>query len=147
MKKIILLGSALAAASLLSGCATIVSGSDQTVSVQAVDQQSHKPIKGASCALRTMNGMSYVVHGNPGATTLLRDSGSLTLKCEAPAYYQKSIATGTSFNAWTLGNVIFWPGAIVDVATGAYKKYPSHITVVMSHDKEDSHKKFTIKKS
>jgi len=115
----------------LSGCATIVSGSSQLVHVQAIDAKTHKPIPNARCQLIDSKKVAYTINSNPGSANIPREYGKLQAECTATGYKQKSVATGQSFNAWTLADVIFWPGALVDAATGAAKKYPSHITVLM----------------
>ncbi len=130
MKKILLI-SLLAVVSVLSGCATIVSGTSQNVNVQVVDSNHHL-ITDAKCNLTDGNGVSYLVSSNPGSVILPRVYGGLNVYCTAPGYYQNQIGLGSSFNAWVVADVLFWPGAIVDAATGAAKKYPSHITVIMS---------------
>ena len=69
--------------------------------------------------------------GNPSAVSVAREYGDLQASCMAKGYRQVGVGAGSSFNAWTLVNVLFWPGFIVDAATGAAKNYPSHITVLL----------------
>lgn len=132
------------AVSSLSGCATIMSGSHQKVHVQAVRASDHKLIKGATCSLSDSAGGSYLTYANPGVANVPRHSGGLNVACVAKGYYQQSVSTGSSFNAWTLGNVIFWPGAIVDFADGAAQKYPAYVTVAMTQHPVKNKKKFKI---
>ena len=115
----------------ISGCATIMSGSTQTIDVQAIGYRSHKVIQGAKCTIRDGKGNLYVVPQNPGNVIVSKGNGALQVHCLKSGYKQKSVGHGQSFNAWTLGNIIFWPGAIIDAADGAYAKYPSHIIVLM----------------
>lgn len=117
---------------MLSGCATIVSGSTQLVNVQVIDEKTHDLVSNAKCEIVDPKGIYYVINNNPGSASLPREYGGLTVRCHAPGYWQKSIGAGSSFNAWAIGDILFWPGAIVDAATAAAKKYPSHITVLMS---------------
>lgn len=137
--------SAIAATCLLSGCATIFSGTTQTIHIQAINNATHQTISNARCVLRTVSGQSFVTTQSPGTVNVPRDLGGLTVNCKAPGFFQKTVATGSSFNAWTIGDVLFWPGAIIDVASGAYKKYPSHITVVMTDHPVKNAKKSEIK--
>ena len=116
----------------LSGCATMMSGSTQTINVQAIDSQTHHVIPGATCSLFDGEGRAYPVTGNPGSIIATRGKGSLQVKCRARGYQQSQTGVGQSFNAWIIANVLFWPGIIVDACTGATQKYPSHITVLMS---------------
>lgn len=119
-------------AMLFSGCATIMSGTSQTISLQVLSQGTHKIIPNAKCDLTDAKGVTYVMNENPGSVYVAKVYGNLSVSCTAKGYFQSHVATGSSFNAWTLGNIIFWPGALVDAATGAAAKYPSHITVLMS---------------
>ena len=120
------------AISLLSGCATIISGTSQVVHLQAINVKTHHAVPNAKCTLTDSKGVIYPVPSNPGSISLPRVYGGLNADCTAPGYYQQSVGAGSSFNAWTAADILFWPGAIVDAATGAAKKYPSHITVLMS---------------
>ena len=127
-----ILSVSIGCAVFLTGCATIMSGTSQTVHVQVLSQSTHQLITDAKCNLTDAKGVTYVTSENPGSVYLPKVLGNLSVACSAKGYFQAHIATGSSFNAWTLGNILFWPGAIIDVATGAAEKYPSHITVLMS---------------
>jgi hypothetical protein len=116
----------------LGGCATIMSGTSQTVNVQVINAKNHKLISGAKCTLKDADGIYYPINSNPGSVNLPRVYGGLNVNCTAKGYYQKQVGAGSSFNAWVVADILFWPGAIVDAATGAAQKYPSHITVLMS---------------
>lgn len=120
-----------AAVITLSGCATVFSGTTQTVHVQAVDSISHNLIAGARCTVIDGQGAELAVDSNPGNVVLTKGKGALNVRCAKPGYVQKQVGVGQSFNAWTIVNVLFWPGILVDAATGAIQKYPSHITVLM----------------
>lgn len=124
--------SVITAATLLSGCATIISGTSQVVHLQAINVTTHATIPDAKCTLTDAHGVVYPLESNPGSVSIPRVYGGLNADCRAPGYYQQSVGAGSSFNAWTVADILFWPGAIVDAATGAAKKYPSHITVLMS---------------
>ncbi|MCP4476019.1 MAG: hypothetical protein GY821_15960 [Gammaproteobacteria bacterium] len=123
--------SAAILAASLYGCATIVSGTSQPINVQAISADSHQTVPGAVCTLKDKKGRVYSIPTNPGSVTVAREYGGLQAHCVAKNYQQKSVGVGNSFNAWTLVDVLFWPGIIVDAATGAVEKYPSHITVLM----------------
>lgn len=116
---------------LLQGCATIISGTTQTISVQAINEQNHQIIPGALCTITDGKGRVYPINSNPGNVLVSKGQGALSVNCHKQGYKQTQIGIGESFNGWTVANIIFWPGAIVDAATGAIQKYPSHITVLM----------------
>lgn len=119
-------------AALISSCAAMMSGTSQTIYVQAVDKTSQQRIPGASCVVKDSKNTTYVVQGNPGSVFMNRGQGVLQTSCSAPGYIQNAVGTGSTFNAWTIGNIIFPLGVVVDVVTGAAEKYPDHITVLMA---------------
>lgn len=122
---------AFAAALSLTGCATMFSGTTQSIHVQAVDSRTTQVIPGARCSISDDKGHTYNLDSNPDSVVVSKGKGALNVKCVKPGYYQKQIGVGQSFNAWTIVNVLFWPGIIVDALSGATQKYPSHITVMM----------------
>lgn len=133
-KKLAMIASIMAVVGL-SGCATIMNGgTTQAINVQAIDSETNLPISGAVCHVSTTKDQMAYVNGNPGVATVTRGGGALTVACAKKGYMQTRTASGNSFDAWTIGNVIFWPGFIVDAVSGAAVKYPSHITVVMTRN-------------
>jgi hypothetical protein len=115
----------------LAGCATVFSGTTQRIDVQAVNIVNHQPILGARCTVIDGQGAELLVGSNPGSVVVTKGKGALNVRCVRPGYVQKQVGVGQSFNAWTIVNVLFWPGLLVDAATGAIVNYPSHITVLM----------------
>jgi len=118
-------------AALVAGCATVMSGTTQTINVQAIDEKTNETIPGAKCTVTDGKGRVYPVTSNPGSVVVTKGQGALDTRCLVKGYHQKQVGVGQDFNAWTVANVLFWPGLIVDAATGAVQKYPSHITVIM----------------
>lgn len=116
---------------ILSGCATIVSGTTQQIQFQAIDEKTNETLDNVTCSVVDGRGVQYRVAGNPGHFTATKGNGALTPTCRKDGYKQTSVGVGDSFNAVTLVNVIFWPGFIVDAMSGAMKDYPSHMTVYM----------------
>jgi len=57
--------------------------------------------------------------------------GSVQVNCVKEGYRQLDTSVGESFSGATALNVLFWPGLIVDAASGAYKKLPSHYVTSM----------------
>lgn len=127
MKKIFFVLSLLS----LSGCATVFTGSTQTISIKVEDNASKDALTGVSCNVTDSHGGHYVLSSNPGVITVTKGNGPLTVLCKKPGYQQVNTSVGDSFNGATLVNVIFWPGFLVDGASGAYRKYPSHYVVAM----------------
>lgn len=127
MKKIINLVLLLA----LTSCATVFSGTTQSINIKAVDARTNEPLSDCFCAITDGQGVNYHVSGNPGIAIVNRGNGVLNVNCKKAGFKQTNVGVGDSFNAVTLVNILFWPGAIVDFASGAYKKYPSHYLVMM----------------
>jgi hypothetical protein len=133
MKKTAIMLSVVAGAVSLSGCATVVSGTSQTLQIQALDAQTHHTIPGAMCNVITSSGVNIPMTSNPGSVNVARGKGPLQVTCKKAGYNQTQIGVGTSFNAWTIADVLFWPAFIVDGLDGAYSQYDqSFVTVLMS---------------
>jgi hypothetical protein len=115
----------------LVGCATIFTGTTQTINLQAIDGKNNQPLTDVSCTITDGKGVLYTIPSNPGSALVSKGSGSITPSCKKEGYVQKTFGAGDSFNAVTIVNILFWPGFIVDAMSGSMHKYPSHITVVM----------------
>lgn len=114
---------------LLSGCASIVSGTNQVVSVETRDKS--KQLSGASCQLVNDKGTYYVT--TPGTVTVRRSLQDMNVKCEKDNAEPGVAAVKSSTKAMAFGNILFGGviGAGVDIASGAAYDYPSIIQVMM----------------
>jgi hypothetical protein len=120
---------ALAGASTLTGCASIVNGHNQVVSVET--RYKGQQVSGASCRLDNGKGTFYVT--TPGTVTVHRAYDDMNVKCEKDGL-QPGIATVKSnTKAMAFGNVLFGGviGAAIDAGSGAAYDYPTLITVIM----------------
>lgn len=122
---------ALCAVSTLSSCATIFSGTSQTLNVRVIDDNKEL-LENVKCTVFDGSGGTYALLDNPGTVKVSRGNGTIKVDCKLKGYKQLNTAVGDSFNAVTVANVLFWPGFIVDAASGSYKKYPSHYEVHMT---------------
>src|SRR3990167_10878061 len=108
--------SCIAAVGLISltGCASIVSGTKQKISVNTGQ------VKEANCTLENNKGQWYLKN-TPGTVTVHRSFHDLAIDCEKKGYKSthKQIASNTRPIAF--GNVLFGGifGGAVDVADGA----------------------------
>ena len=132
MKKLLSLCSIVLA---LSGCATVFSGTTQTIHVQVIEKPNNNLSEGVSCTLMDNTGSTQPLTGNPAKVKISRN-GPATITCKKPGYTQINTMVGDSFNSVTLVNVLFWPGFIVDALSGSYKKYPSHYVITMEKTAE-----------
>jgi hypothetical protein len=106
---------------VLTGCASIVTGQDQQVSVATPN------CPNAECTLTNPEGTYYLT--TPGTVTVDKEYDDLVVSCKKegvdPFIMQVSSSTkGMAFGNILLGGVI---GAGVDMATGAAYDYPDHI--------------------
>lgn len=114
---------------LLSGCASIVSGTNQVVSVETRQQSAQ--VSGATCQLVNDKGTYYVT--TPGTVTVRRSLQDMSVKCEKENSASGVAAVKSSTKAMAFGNLLFGGviGAGVDIASGAAYDYPSVIEVML----------------
>jgi hypothetical protein len=107
----------------LSGCATIVDGSKQSVSVSTT------PVQGAACTLHNSEGTWYVT--SPGSVEVHKTKNDLDVTCTKDGYPPgKQVAT-SKFGGATFGNLVAGGiiGAGIDAASGANYYYDNPLTV------------------
>jgi len=116
-------------ASLLTGCASIVSGTSQIVSVETKHPTGN--VAGATCKLENDKGVYYVT--TPGTVTVRRAYGDMNVKCEKPGMEAGIATIKSSTKAMFAGNIIFGGviGAGVDAASGAAYDYPTLFQIMM----------------
>lgn len=107
----------------LTGCATIIEGTTQPVSVNSTPEQ------GAQCTLANSQGTWYVT--TPGSTTVHKTKTDLDVTCTKPGFQAGHIVAASHFGATTAANVIAGGviGVGVDAASGANYHYDSPIVV------------------
>jgi hypothetical protein len=109
----------------LSGCATIVDGTTQSVSI------STSPIEGASCTLTNSQGTWYL--NSPGSTVVHKTKTDMKIDCTKPGYATGHVVAVAHFGGMTAGNIIAGGiiGVGIDAASGANYYYDSPIVVPM----------------
>ena len=115
-----------------TGCATIISGANQTMNIKAVNRATDQIVPGAMCIVKG-NNATYPMSSNPGVISVSRKSGVLDVQCTKRGYHTSVQAVTSSINGWTALNLLGFPivGFVVDAVTGSLNKYPSSVTVVM----------------
>ncbi|MGH6872715.1 MAG: hypothetical protein ACREHE_14530 [Rhizomicrobium sp.] len=110
----------------LSGCATVIQGTTQSVSVNTAS------VEGAQCTLTSSEGTWYVT--TPGSVTVHKTKNDLDAVCKKDGYQDATATIPSKFGATTLGNVILGGGVgiIVDAASGANYSYPQSTTIPMA---------------
>jgi hypothetical protein len=112
--------------STISGCASIVTGLYQPISVDTPG------CEGASCQLMNSKGIWYV--RTPGTVTVHRAYGNLTVICRKDGAGNATVPVASNTKAMVFGNIIIGGliGAAVDVGTGSAYDYPATISVPMN---------------
>jgi hypothetical protein len=113
----------------LSGCATIVNGSTQTLSVQT--SAGDTPLASAQCTLANKKGSWTVT--TPGPVTVHRGSEALDVTCARPGYLSAAETVKSEISGYVYGNILLGGGfgATVDTVNGAAWQYPASITIPM----------------
>ena len=121
---------ALSATALFSGCASIINGTQQSVSVVA-KLSGGEPVIGAKCRLSNTKGEWFT--DTPGSVTVHRSYGALTVDCDHPQSTGTLEAKSTT-KAMAFGNIIFGGaiGATIDIANGSAYDYPQLLVVPMT---------------
>jgi hypothetical protein len=119
----------IGASFLLTGCASITSGTTQVVSVDT--KSNGEALTGANCRLENGKGVFYVT--TPGSVTIHRATDELMVKCEKENLQAGTAQVKSGVKGIVYGNILFGGviGAVVDVNDGAAFDYPSVISVAM----------------
>jgi len=125
----LLIGVVAVATLWLTGCASVVNGHNQSLSV--VTKSKGDDVKGANCSLTNDKGVWYVT--TPGSVSVHRSYGDLTVSCKLAGLPDGAVAVKSSTTAAVFGNILIGGGigAGIDVATGAAYNYPNAIPVDM----------------
>ncbi len=104
---------AVLCASGLAGCATIVQGTTESVSVATTPEQ------GAQCSLKNSEGTWFVT--TPGSTTVHKTKHDLVVSCKKDGFPGGETLARSRFGGTTAGNVIAGGiiGIGIDAASGA----------------------------
>ncbi len=119
-------------ATLSSGCASIVSGSNQPISVET--KLKGAAVNGAYCRVNNDKGTWFVT--TPGSLTIQRSIQNLDIKCEKDGIPAGLLSVKSSAKAIAFGNILLGGpiGAGVDILTGAAFDYPASIPVEMDNN-------------
>jgi len=109
---------------LLPGCATIIEGKTDTVTV------STDPA-GATCTIDRAGERIGAVSATPGSVTLDKSKNSLLVTCSKAGFDTATVTADPSFTGTTFANILLGGviGIVVDAASGADNKYPPSISM------------------
>ena len=109
----------------LSGCATIIKGTTQSISVAT------PPIVGASCELKNTEGTWYIT--TPGSVVVHKTKNDLVVTCTKDGFQNATVTIPARFNGVTAGNILLGGlvGIGVDAASGANYGYAEKTDIPM----------------
>lgn len=116
----------IAIALLFGGCATVISGTTQTIGVNTDPE-------GADCMFTRKATLVGRVNPTPGTMQIGKDYESVTVLCKKEGFDDTTGVIGSEFQAATLGNILLGGviGVVVDAASGAIMKYPETVTFTL----------------
>lgn len=131
MQKTVLITSGIFIASQLIGCASIVSGSHQRISVTTL------PVQGAQCSLENNKGKWRITH-TPGSANIHRSENNLTVICEKKGYSTVTSQFKSEINKAAYGNLLLGGivGGAIDKNNGAAFEYPANIEISLKSQKQ-----------
>ena len=127
MKRMFLLVASFLLAAMSTGCATITTGQNQSVSVET--RHEGTAVAGAACKLSNDKGTWFVT--TPGSVMVNRAYGDLAVNCTHDKYPPGVAMVKSSTKAMALGNILVGGviGVAVDVGTGSAYDYPPLIAI------------------
>lgn len=125
LRALIPLGLVMALLAGAAGCATIVEGVTQPLTVEVV------PADGR-CEITRQGVLVGVSAPGQRAIVIQKSQHDLIFTCSAPGYQTKTDTLSSALAATTVASFLLLDLGIVDAATGAWMKYPSRITVVLN---------------
>ena len=109
-----------------SGCATLVKGTDDTVTVLTEPS-------GGACGLERDGDIIAAIKQTPETVEVDRDKDDIVVTCDLDKYETTVGRLESEFGGATFGNILLGGvvGIAVDAASGANNNYPDSITLVM----------------
>ena len=110
----------------LNSCATIVSGTEQEITVSSTPK--------AKIEIKADTGLLVYAGDSPAIIKLPRKYYSYTVTVQASGYNSQTLIISRKFNAWFVGNLLFGGivGGVVDAITGAmWNLEPSMVAVTL----------------
>lgn len=109
----------------LSGCAAIMSGSNQSVTVVTPGASE------SECSLTDSKGRVWYIESTPGNTLVKKGDGPISVICKKEGYEVGVGQIKENIAMSTTGNILFPVGFFIDGLTGASQKYQSTVEIEM----------------
>ena len=124
MKKI----AAIVACIAISGCASIVEGTDQTITLNIAPDE-------ATCIINDHEGNQIAsVTKNSNQAVIPKSRHEIYVICSAPGYVEQTTMVDSSASGWGVAGCFLIDLCITDYSTGALNKYPEHVDVTLVPD-------------
>lgn len=113
-------------AGLISGCATVTTGSTQSITISTIPE-------GATCLMVREDETIGAINGTPGTVTVDKDKDPISIECTLAGHMETIESIESNFQGATLGNVILGGviGIAIDAGSGAMNKYPTSVELVL----------------
>lgn len=111
----------------LTGCASIINGSQQVVRIETPHTTN------ATCILSNSKG-EWTLQSTPGSIKVRRDSEKLSILCHKKDYADGALQVTPLYNMGNIGNLLVFGGVagmLVDDETKATFSYPEKIRIPM----------------
>ena len=109
-----------------TGCATITTGTTQSIAINTEPQ-------GADCSFTRENVLVARINPTPGAASVSKSKGAIGVLCKRAEYQDVAGTIESKFQDATAGNILLGGliGVAIDSASGAMNKYPESVTFTM----------------
>lgn len=126
MKRQLKLGLVVMAGIVVSGCATITTGSNQSITVLTDPS-------GAECRLDRKGSAVAIINPTPGTVQVDKSKDTIAIRCRKEGFQDTAGTLSSEFQGMTFGNIIFGGiiGVAVDAGSGALNEYPSQVSIVL----------------
>ena len=123
---------------IAGGCASIIDGTSQTISVTSNPDEADCRFSRESAVIASFT--------TPSGVVVEKTKHDITLSCEKEGYQEASSVLPSDIEDATWGNIILggFIGWGIDSASGADNKYPDHVTITLLPQEGGTHIKSDI---
>ena len=115
---------ALGAGLLLSGCATILEGTSQDITVMV------NPPEGTCDVTRKGETLGQIAQGSP-TVQVSKSRHNIEMKCASQGFKPANVTVRSSVSPGGVASIVFVDFGAVDYVTGALNSYPEKVSVTL----------------